>query len=95
MTSVTPKAERRELWLNRGQRRQDQTDAAKKLTDPDEDEEVLRHGGQPWHLLKRLAPQGRLVTQDLAETIEAEEHAPQGLRGPQRDIQGRGFVVGD
>src|ERR1700730_2292056 len=65
------------------------TDASKKLTDPDQDEQVLRHGGKPRHFLERLVPQGRLVTQDFAQTGDAEEYAPQHSHGPKCGIHGR------
>src|ERR1700730_7217171 len=53
------------------------TDTSKKLTDRDEDEQVLRHGGKPRHFLERLLPHGRLVTRDFAHTGDAEEDALQ------------------
>jgi hypothetical protein len=37
---------RRKLRFDSGHRRQEQADASKKLTDPDEDERVLRHTGK-------------------------------------------------
>jgi len=42
--------------------RQEQADASKKLTDPDEDEQVLRHRGKPGHFVERLVPQDRVIT---------------------------------
>jgi hypothetical protein len=63
MTSVrTEGTKRRELQFDSGHRRQEQADASKKLTDPDEDEQVLRHRGKPGHFLERLIPQGRVIT---------------------------------
>ena len=66
-------SKRRELRFDSGHRRQDQADASKKLTDPDEDEQVLRHRGKPRHFMERLVPQGRLVTENFAEAGDAEE----------------------
>jgi len=39
--------------------------------------------------MEPLVPQGWLVTQDFAETAEAEEDAPQHLHGPKCGIHGR------
>jgi hypothetical protein len=70
-------SKRRELRLDSDQRRQDQADASKKLTNPDEDEQVLRRPGKPRHITERLVPQSLIVTADFAETVEAEEDSPQ------------------
>jgi len=56
---------------------------------PDEDEHVLRRRGKSRHFTERLVPQGLIVTTDFAETVEAEEDAPQHLRGPKCGINGR------
>ena len=42
-------------------------DASNKLTDPDEDEQVLRHRGESRHFRERLVLQDRLVTENFAE----------------------------
>jgi len=61
VTSVRPKAPTAWASFDSGHRRQEQADASKKLTDPDEDEQVLRRRGKPGHFLERLVPQGRLI----------------------------------
>ena len=60
---------------------------------PMKDEQVLRHGGKPRHVLERLIPQGRLVTEDFTEAGEAEEDAPQHLHAPKCGIHGSAWLV--
>jgi hypothetical protein len=87
-------SKRHELRFDSGHRRQDQADAFKKLTDPDEDEQVLRHRGKPRHVLERLVPQGRLATADTAETGEAEEDAPCTVQSAVFNGHGAGNLPG-
>jgi hypothetical protein len=54
---------------------------------------AVPYHGKPRHFMERLVPQGRLVTEDFAETGEAEEDAPQHLNGPKCGIYGRAWLV--
>src|SRR5277367_4210106 len=88
-------SEGRESRSDASHRRQDQADTPKKLTDTNEYEQALRHGGKPCHwLLKGMVPHVRPVTQDFAETSEAEEDAPRHLQDPKCNIHALRFRSG-
>ena len=62
LTNNRPIRDKRGVRATSSGMRQDQADTSKKLIDPDEDEQVLRHRGKPRHFMERLVRQGRLVT---------------------------------